>query len=333
MSSDSNILITGAAGFIGSYLLGYLNRRGIHRIIIADDFTKHNKLPNYQNKQYLLKINRDELFDYLKQQHPDISFVFHLGARTDTTEFDYSVHRRLNLEYSQQLWNFCVFKKIPFIYASSAATYGTGEEGYNDDHEIIPRLKPLNPYGRSKHEFDLWVLRQNETPPAWAGLKFFNVYGPNEYHKGRMASMVFHGFHQIHQTGKVRLFRSHRPDFPDGGQKRDFIYVNDIARVCEWMMTSMLSGNWNVLCNGIYNLGTGQARTFYDLEKAVFDALNKPVQIEYFDIPEDIRNSYQYFTEAKMQKLRSAGYQAPFTLLEEGVIDYVLNFLLPEKYF
>lgn len=331
MEKSKTILLTGAAGFIGSYLLGFLNKQGYANIIIVDDFSEEDKWFNFDSKQFTAKVEREELFDWLKREDPKIDFVFHLGARTDTAEFDYSIHEKLNLEYSKSIWNYCTEKNIPLVYASSAATYGSGELGYKDDHEFVEKLQPLNPYGVSKNEFDKWVLRQIQEksaaqPPFWAGLKFFNVYGPNEYHKGRMASVIFHSFNQIKSTGKVKLFRSHRPDFKDGQQLRDFIYVKDVAKVCYWLMG-------HAFTSGLYNLGTGKARTFEDLVKATFAGIGKEPVIEYIDMPEDIRDKYQYFTEADMSKLRNAGYKDSFYTLEEGVGEYVKNFLSLKKYY
>lgn len=340
--SEKKILLTGAAGFIGSCLLGFLNEKGYTDIIIADDFSEEDKWFNFEGKQYTAKIERDELFSWLQANGPGISIVFHLGARTDTTEFDYAVHEKLNVEYSKKIWEYCFNKNIPLVYASSAATYGAGELGYKDDHEIIYQLKPLNPYGVSKNEFDKWIIEETRTLrrqaeagglPSWAGLKFFNVYGPNEYHKARMASMVFHGYNQVRKAGKIKLFRSHRPDFKDGEQLRDFIYVKDILHVCCWLMDEMLSGRWPKEKNGLYNLGTGKARSFNDLASAVFTSQGLTPSIEYIDTPEDIRDKYQYFTEADMNKLAGAGYTEPFTPLEEGVSDYVNNYLVPKKYY
>ena len=331
MEKNKVILLTGAAGFIGSYLLGYLNKLGYKNVIIVDDFSDEDKWFNFDSKEFIAKVEREELFDWLKREEPGIDFVFHLGARTDTTEFDYTIHEKLNVEYSKNIWNYCTDRNIPLVYASSAATYGSGELGYKDDHELVKKLQPLNPYGVSKNEFDKWVLQQTEGhtashPPFWAGLKFFNVYGPNEYHKGRMASVIFHSFNQIKSTGKVKLFRSHRPDFKDGQQLRDFIYVEDVAKVCYWLME-------HTITSGLYNLGTGKARTFEDLVKATFAGIGKEPAIEYIDIPEDIRDKYQYFTEADMSKLRNAGYRDSFYTLEEGVGDYVKNFLSLRKYY
>lgn len=333
MEKEKTILLTGAAGFIGSYLLGYLNQKGFANIIIADDFSDEDKWFNYDSKQFAAKVEREELFGWLTSTAPAIDFVFHLGARTDTTEFDYAVHEKLNLAYSKQIWDYCVSRNIPLVYASSAATYGAGEFGYKDDHELAEKLHPLNPYGISKNEFDKWALRQGSRPPCWAGLKFFNVYGPNEYHKGRMASMVFHGYNQLRKTGKVKLFKSHRPDFRDGEQLRDFIYVEDVAKVMYWLMDIMTGGQWPADRNGLYNLGTGGARSFIDLITALFRSLDLQPSIEFIDMPEDIRDKYQYFTEADMRKLREAGYTAAFLSPEEGVKDYVRNYLSQKKYY
>ncbi len=326
MEKNKTILLTGAAGFIGSYLLGYLNRKGYGQIIIVDDFSRADKEANHSSKKFIARVEREELFGWLAKENPAIDFVFHLGARTDTTEFDYAVHEKLNVEYSKKIWNYCTERNIPLVYASSAATYGSGELGYKDSQEIVGQLKPLNPYGVSKNEFDKWALAQNTCPPHWAGLKFFNVYGPNEYHKGRMASVIFHSFNQIQATGKVKLFKSHRPDFADGQQLRDFIYVEDVAKVCCWLMD-------NTVASGLYNLGTGKARSFEDLVKATFAGMDKEPVIEYIDMPEDIRDKYQYFTEADMTKLISAGYDATFFSLEKGVVDYVRQFLLQKAYY
>jgi len=335
MNKEKVILLTGTAGFIGSYMLGYLNRKGYENIIIVDDFSRNDKNPNYETKRFNEKIERGNLFDWLNSNNPKIDFVFHLGARTDTTEFDYSIHEKLNIEYSKNIWNYCTEKSIPLVYASSAATYGSGEFGYKDDHDIIEKLNPLNPYGKSKNEFDKWTLRQthDSTPPFWAGLKFFNVYGPNEYHKGRMASMIFHGFNQIQLTGKVKLFKSHNPEFRDGEQLRDFIYVEDVANVMYWILKTIDKGRWTISNNGIYNLGTGKARTFKDLVNDIFSSMNLPSNIEYIDTPADIRDKYQYFTEADMTKLRKAGYREDFYSLEDGINAYVSDYLSTKKYY
>jgi ADP-L-glycero-D-manno-heptose 6-epimerase len=324
MDRNAVILVTGAAGFIGSCLTGYLNRKGFHNIIIVDEFSDESQRVNYDTKKICARVDRDELFGWLDEHRMKIDFVFHLGARTDTTEFDYSIHERLNVEYSKKIWQYCVDNNVPLVYASSAATYGSGELGYKDDHGVIEQLTPLNPYGVSKNEFDKWVLKQQKQPPFWAGLKFFNVYGPNEYHKGRMASVIFHAFNQIQTTGKVKLFKSHKPEYDDGGQLRDFIYVKDAIAICYWLMQEMPA-------SGLYNVGTGKARTFNDLVNALFKALYKAPVIEYINTPEDIRDKYQYFTEADMTKLRNAGYTNDFFTLENGIDTYVKNFLLEKK--
>lgn len=326
MNKESTILLTGAAGFIGSYLLGYLNKKGYKNIIIVDDFSEEDKWFNFDAKEFTDKVERENLFKWLKETNKKIDFVFHLGARTDTTEFDYSIHEKLNVEYSKNIWNYCTEKNIPLVYASSAATYGNGEFGYQDSHDILDKLQPLNPYGISKNEVDKWMLKQNTQPPFWAGLKFFNVYGPNEYHKGRMASVIFHSFNQIKATGKVKLFKSHKAEFKDGQQLRDFVYVEDVAAVCYWLMQ-------NHIASGLYNLGTGKARSFDDLVKATFAGMGKEPIIEYIDMPEDIRDKYQYFTEADMHKLKNAGYTHEFYSLENGVGDYVKNYLLKKEYY
>ena len=326
MDRNSVILVTGAAGFIGSCMVGYLNRKGYHNLIIVDEFDDENKKHNYEDKKIIARVERNELFDWLSKHAMHIDFVFHLGARTDTTEFDYTVLEKLNVEYSKKIWNYCVEKNIPLVYASSAATYGDGELGYKDDHELPYQLNPLNPYGRSKNEFDKWALKENKQPPFWAGLKFFNVYGPNEYHKARMASVIFHSFNQIKSSGKVKLFRSHKPGFKDGEQLRDFVYVKDVVDICYWLMNEKPAP-------GLYNLGTGKARTFKDLVTAIFTSLNKQPLIEFIDTPLDIRDKYQYFTEADMTKLRNAGYKEDFYSLEEGVETYVKNFLINKKYY
>ncbi len=332
MDKNAHIIVTGAAGFIGSALVELLNSKGYENIIIVDDFSAENKRQNWVNKQYIDLIDRDGFFEWLEQTTLPIAFIFHIGARTDTTEFDYSIHEALNVEYSQKIWKYCTEKQIPLVYASSAATYGDGELGYKDDHELPYRLKPLNPYGVSKNEFDKWALQQTAQPPFWAGLKFFNVYGPNEYHKARMASVIFHAVNQIKANGVMKLFRSHRPDFKDGQQLRDFVYVKDVISVCYWLMQTAAqpAKQWH---NGLYNLGTGTARSFEDLVKNTFKALDLTPNIEFIDMPDDIRDKYQYFTEADMSKLRAAGYAEPFYSLEAGVEDYVRNYLAKGKYF
>jgi ADP-L-glycero-D-manno-heptose 6-epimerase len=320
------IIVTGAAGFIGSYLTSALNKAGYSDLVLVDEFGRQAKLANIEGKKFVKCINREEFPAWLERNHSQCDFIFHLGARTDTTEFDERIFNHLNLEYSKRIWAICTQHTIPMVYASSAATYGGGEHGYLDNHSLIPMLKPLNPYGVSKQQFDEWVLKQTGTPPFWAGLKFFNVFGPNEYHKARMASVVYHSYQQIRKEGKVRLFRSHKPEYKDGMQLRDFVYVKDVASVLLFMMESRVG-------SGIYNLGSGHARPFLHLAHAVFHALSLPVQIEFVDTPADIRDKYQYFTEAKMEKLRKAAYNHPFCPLEEAVADYVKNYLVKGLYF
>ncbi len=320
------IVVTGAAGFIGSCLVGRLNKAGYTNIVVVDDFSKTEKDGNLEGKTILAKVGRNDFIQWLNDFGSEVEFIYHIGARTDTTEFDTAIFDRLNLNYSKDVWNACVKFDIPLVYASSAATYGLGEFGYKDDHAIIPKLKPLNPYGDSKNDFDIWLLEQDEQPPFWAGLKFFNVYGPNEFHKGRMASVIFHAHKQIGETNAMKLFRSHNPDYKDGEQLRDFIYVKDVIEVCLYLMESSPE-------SGIYNLGSGKARTFLDLVKNTFKAMGKEEAISFIDTPADIRDKYQYFTEADMTKLIESGYDKGFHSLEEGVKDYVENYLIPSKYY
>jgi ADP-L-glycero-D-manno-heptose 6-epimerase len=315
------IIVTGAAGFIGSVLVSALNERGIEDLLLVDKFGRADRASNLENKQFFTCIERDDMPAYLSVLETKPDAVFHIGARTDTAEMDVELFEELNLKPSKLLWKYCTEHRIPFIYASSAATFGGGEHGYSDAHEIVDSLKPLNPYGESKQLFDQWALKQEDSPPFWAGLKFFNVYGPNEYHKGRMASVIFHAFNQITSTDKMKLFRSHRTDIADGQQSRDFVFVEDLVDMILWL-------NEHQPSSGLYNVGTGQARSFHDLATNVFKALGKEPDISYIDTPVDIRDTYQYFTEADMTKLRNAGYEKPFTSLEEGVDQYVKGYLL-----
>lgn len=310
------IVVTGAAGFIGSYLIQRLNQDNYNAIIAVDKFTNEVKNKNLVGTKIKERVDRDLFLSWLDKNYETIEFIFHIGARTDTAEFNLDLLHSLNTEYTKEIWKRCCQYQLPLVYASSAATYGLGEFGYDDDESKIPLLKPLNPYGISKQEFDVWALEQAEKPFFWAGLKFFNVYGPNEYHKGRMASVVWHAYNQISTTGKMKLFKSHHPDFKDGEQKRDFIYVKDVVEVCLFFMHHRKN-------SGIYNLGSGKARTFNDLATAVFNALNKPIKIEYIDTPPDIRDKYQYFTEAKMERLARIGYTKSLTGLESGIENYV----------
>jgi ADP-L-glycero-D-manno-heptose 6-epimerase len=366
MEKNANIILTGAAGFIGSAMAAHLNGLGYNNLVLVDDFGTESKRPTWEAKNYAHVVERQSLELWLQDWGHEIDYVIHLGARTDTTEFDYSIHQELNVEYSQMLWRFCTGKQVPLIYASSAATYGAGELGYNDSHELPFLLKPLNPYGVSKNEFDKWAIEQagdvradtldedgwvrddnqhtpsagekvGDAPPFWAGLKFFNVYGPNEYHKGRMASVIWHSFNQVKATGQVKLFKSHRPDFKDGQQLRDFVYVKDVVKVIEFLFDNSKEANSKFQrdsskYSGLYNLGTGQARSFYDLAAATFRGMDLEPNIVFIDMPEDIRDKYQYYTEANMKKLQDSGYNAPFHSLEEGVDDYVRHYLRAGKF-
>jgi len=319
------IVVTGALGFIGSCLISKLNKEGVTNIVAVDDFSKVEKERNLEGKTLKTKVGRKDFISWLEDFNEEVDFIYHIGARTDTTEFDKDIFDELNLEYTKSIWKICSKCSIPLVYASSAATYGLGEFGYDDNHEIVEKLKPLNPYGDSKNDFDVWALKQKSQPPFWAGLKFFNVYGPNEFHKGRMASVIFHTFNQINQNGGMKLFRSHNPDYTDGGQLRDFVYVKDVVNVCLFLKNETPE-------SGLYNLGTGTARTFLDLAKNTFKALDKTENISFIDTPEDIRDKYQYFTEANMAKLLNAGYKDGFHTLEEGVKDYVQNYLVKSEY-
>jgi len=314
------IVITGAAGFISSVLVGKLNKERFFDLVLVDDFSRTERKVNYEGKTYRSLVDRKVFPQWLRDNENRVQFIFHLGARTDTTEFNRQIFDELNVEYSKEIWNLCVEFGLPLVYASSAATYGLGEYGFKDDHNVVSELKPLNPYGDSKNDFDKWALAQKRKPYFWAGLKFFNVYGPNEYHKGRMASVIMHAFKQISETSAMKLFKSHHPDYKNGHQTRDFVYVKDVAEVCYFLMHHRKD-------SGLYNLGTGKARTFLDLTKATFNAMGVKENISFIDTPEDIRDKYQYFTEADMQKLKSIGYEKEFTSLEEGVTDYVQNYL------
>ena len=317
---DIMIIVTGAAGFIGSFLIHRLNQDNYNAIVAVDKFDQPEKNKNLEGLKIKEKIDRDEFLIWLDNHHETVEFIFHIGARTDTTEFDSNLLNKLNTQYTKEVWIRCFKYQIPLVYASSAATYGLGEIGYDDNETTISELKPLNPYGQSKQDFDVWALQQNEKPFFWAGLKFFNVYGPNEYHKGRMASVIWHAYNQISKTGKMKLFRSHNPNYKDGEQMRDFVYVKDVVEVCLFLMHHRKN-------SGIYNLGSGKARTFLDLTKSVFKAMGRKEDIEFVDTPVDIRDKYQYFTEANMAKLKKIGYSRPFTSLEEGVRDYVQGYL------
>jgi ADP-L-glycero-D-manno-heptose 6-epimerase len=315
---DAPLLVTGAAGFIGARFVESCAARGIPCISVDQPAYFHERA-EHAGVDFGRIVDREGLFAWLAAEKPPLRAIVHLGACTDTTELDVAYLDRVNVDYSRTLWTIARERALPFVYASSAATYGAGDGGYDDDEARIPRLRPLNPYGDSKQRFDLFVLdevRRGAVPPAWSGFKFFNVYGYGERHKGKMASVVLHAFDQIRAGGSVRLFRSHKPGVADGEQQRDFVSVADVVAVLHFALERPLA-------RGIYNLGTGRARTFLDLVRATFAALQLPPRIEFIDTPEELRARYQYFTEARMEKLRAAGYTAPFASLEDGVAHYV----------
>ncbi len=322
--SDSNknfVLVTGAAGFIGSRVAESCRQQGLAVLAVDQEGFFQDRPEHLPYLKPERVVDMDQLFDVLKSGELEgkIASIIHMGACTDTTELNEEFLRRVNIEYSKTLWNYATQEKIPFVYASSAATYGDGALGYNDDESQISKLKPLNPYGESKRLFDIWALEQEKlgkTPPVWAGFKFFNVYGFGERHKGKMASVVMHSFDQISAGQDVRLFKSHRDGISDGEQKRDFVFVDDVVEVLQFARKGGIK-------RGIYNLGSGKARSFHDLARATFRALGKPEQIRFIDMPVELRERYQYFTEAQMSKLQSAGYTKPFTTLEDGVAKYV----------
>lgn len=313
------IIVTGGAGFIGSCVVRTLNDAGRDDIIIVDNIAETDKWMNMRNKRFIKYVHKSDFLEKLPT-YKNVEAIIHMGAQSATTERNFDYLWKNNFEYTKALWNYCVEKQISFIYASSAATYGDGSLGF-DDKMNINDLRPLNGYGYSKQLFDQWVLNQSTSKPSQAvGLKFFNVYGPNEYFKGSMASMVFHGFNQIQEKGEIRLFKSCHPEYKDGGQLRDFVYVKDICKVIKWLLE-------NKQVNGLYNVGTGHAQSFRELAEATFHALGKEPNIVYIDMPERLRGKYQYYTQADMNKLRQAGYGDPFVNVEQGVSDYVLNHL------
>lgn len=320
------IVVTGAAGFIGSCFAKKLNQEGFLDLILVDDFSIKAKENNLATVQFHLKIDREIFIAWLQKNNQLVQAIVHIGARTDTAEFDMAVLNKLNTDYTKALWNIAVAEGIPFIYASSAATYGLAEQGFDDNESTMDQLVPLNPYGQSKLDFDLWALAQERKPGFWAGFKFFNVYGPNEYHKGRMASVIMHAFNQIKANGALKLFQSHNSQYANGEQLRDFVYVKDVVEVLLYFLTHRKH-------SGIYNLGTGKAESFNTLGKAVFTALDKQEAISYIPTPEDIRDKYQYYTCANIAKLRNAGYDKPFYNLTEGTKDYVNQYLSKNAYF
>lgn len=314
----ASYLVTGAAGFIGARFVESCHQKGIS--VISVDDTEHFKTRvEHRGLDFGTIVDREKLFDWLKSERPAINAVVHMGACSDTQETDAAYLERVNVEYSKKLWDYCTENKTPYVYASSGATYGAGEKGYADDEAKMEELRALNLYGESKLKFDIWAVaaeKRGHQPPQWAGFKFFNVYGFGERHKGSMASVVLHGFDQIQQKGSLRLFKSHKEGIADGHQKRDFVFVDDVVKVLHYALEHPIK-------RGIYNLGTGKARTYLDLARAVFSSLGVPEKIEFIDTPVSLRDKYQYFTEAKMDKLRAQGYTAPFASLEDGVRAYI----------
>lgn len=327
------IVVTGAAGMIGSAIVWKLNEMGINDILLVDKLRHEEKWLNIRKRDYRDWMDRDSFLAYLTSDETanEITAILHMGACSATTETDGDYLMSNNYEYSKMLWSYCTKRNIRYIYASSAATYGAGELGYEDEKKLedLKKLQPLNKYGYSKKKFDDWALQQKQEPSFWAGLKFFNVYGPQEYHKGRMASMVFHTFHQYQENGKVKLFQSHKEGYEDGGQLRDFVYLKDVVNIIYFLLT-------HTFPSGIYNIGTGVARSFLDLSMSTIRAAshnpNLKVEdvVEFIPMPEDLQGRYQYFTQASMNKLKKAGYLKPMHSLEEGVLDYVQNYLSQE---
>ena len=316
------IIVTGGAGFIGSAFVAKLNEQGINDIMVVDEPNSNARAKNLANKRFSQFVGKQEFIESVRANKlpKAVSAIVHLGACSSTTEKNLEYLRENNFEYSKSLSEYCLAHGIRYIYASSAATYGDGSNGYADDVSLLNSLRPLNPYGDSKQMMDLWARDQGLLDQV-VGLKFFNVYGPNEYYKGSMASIAWKSFNTIKDTGSFSLFKSHRTDYKDGEQMRDFVYVKDCCDIMWWLLN-------NPSVNGLFNVGSGKARSWNDLLKAVFSAMNVPVKISYIDMPLDLRDQYQYFTEAPMGKLRSAGYTAPLHTLEEGVTDYVRNYLV-----
>lgn len=325
------IIVTGGAGFIGNGIIWGLNQAGYRDILVVDNLGKTSKWQNLNERNYRDYLHKDEFFPWLKKYGPSeqIEAIFHMGACSATTETDVDYLYKNNVHYSMQLFDYCARHRIPFFYASSAATYGMGEHGFTD--QFSDGLRPINPYGFSKHKFDEWALVQSVAPEHWAGFKFFNVYGPGESHKGSMRSLVCKALPQIQETGQLKLFKSHKEGYEDGEQKRDFVYIKDVVKALLHFFFSTKHESWTFV-PGIYNIGTGEARSFADLGRGVFSALGTEENFEFIDMPISIRNQYQYFTQADLGKLRSSGYfQEPFTSLEEGIRDYVQNYLLEGK--
>lgn len=313
-----SVIVTGGAGFIGSNMVGALNSAGREDIIIVDNIHTSEKWMNIRDKKFLAYFHKNEFLDKLWEME-DVTHIIHMGACSSTTETDFDYLYKNNFEYTKELWIYAAEKKAAFLYASSAATYGDGQEGF-DDEKDIEGLKPLNRYGYSKHFFDQWAKKQDRRPPQTVGMKFFNVYGPNEYAKGSMASVVYHGYKQIIQSGTIRLFKSYQEGIEDGGQKRDFIYVKDLCKILLFLMD-------HPEISGLFNIGTGKAETFFHLAQSIFKALNLEPDIRFIDMPQELRSKYQYYTKAEMGKWMKCGYAIPFYSLEDGIKDYVCEYL------
>lgn len=320
------IILTGGGGMIGSMIAWHLNTlMNFDDFVIVDDLINKQQENNFNKRKFIEYIEKDDLKKYLSDKK-NVSAVIHMGAISATTESNFNRLLQSNIRFSQALWHWCAENKVPFIYASSAATYGDGSVGYDDNESELDKLSPLNAYGYSKHFFDRWVqleLSKNQpTPPQWCGLKFFNVYGPNEYHKGRMASVVFHSFNQFKETNQIKLFKSEHPSYADGMQVRDFIYVKDAVKIIIFFLN-------NNNFSGLYNAGTGNAETFKALAEAVLiNTKGQPNDIKYIEMPNDLKGKYQYYTQATMNKINSIGFNDNFMNLKEGVTDYLENYLL-----
>lgn len=323
------ILVTGAAGFIGSVIVKELNALGNEELMLCDHFETGDKWKNLRGLKYDSFVQVEDLFNHpIWKKQGGLKAIYHMGACSATTELDMDFLYKNNTEFTNKLLALAAAKNIPIVYASSAATYGAGEQGYSDDHKGISKLVPLNKYGYSKQLSDEWILKQTKKPKVWFGVKFFNVFGPNEYHKGKMSSVVFQSFNQIKDVGEVKLFKSHRPDYKDGEQLRDFVYVKDVVRA---MIALIDAGKKKPSISGIYNLGTGEARSFHDLVKATYAAMDIKPKITFIDMPVELRNQYQYYTQAEMAKLKKALPKFKFMKLEEAVDDYVRNHLAQEN--
>jgi len=317
------IIVTGANGFIGSALVWELNQKGFSHILAVDSvgLEERNLLKNKAYTEFLLK---DEIWDYLRTSNAnDVTWVFHMGACSSTTETNWDFLKENNLEYSQKLFHWCAEHQKSLIYASSGATYGAGDKGF-DDSVDSETLKPLNLYGESKVQMDRWALKQERTPTHWYGVKFFNVFGPNEYHKGSMSSVAYKAYHQIEELGQLGLFKSYNPDYKDGEQKRDFIYIKDVVH---WMVELMDK----TPKSGLYNMGSGEARTWLDLAQSMFKSMNRELNIKWLEMPPELKDQYQYFTEANMQKWKSEGLSDPRWPLEKAIDDYVQNYLSQQE--